>query len=92
MRPEDGPDGRQRSFIVFNLRGPAGSPRFDTADGERDIIAPLNSALSEGQRTGEFGDFGPTVLARLIRDSIDGIAAVRIGGGSGAAGVGAARS
>ncbi|MFJ2663090.1 hypothetical protein ACIO14_01975 [Nocardia fluminea] len=79
-------------FIVLNLRGPHHSLRFDTADGARDIIAPLTSALSEGQRTGEFGDFDPTVLARLIRDSIDGIAAVRIGGGSGAAGLGAARA
>lgn len=60
--------------IVVNLRGPDGSLRFDTPDGDREMIAPLVSALAEGQRVGEFGDFDPTVLARLIRDSIDGIA------------------
>ncbi|MGW6118730.1 TetR/AcrR family transcriptional regulator [Nocardia sp. NPDC055165] len=60
--------------IVLNVRGPDGTLRFDTADGEREIIAPLAAALAEGQRTGEFGDFDPTVLARLIRDSIDGVA------------------
>ncbi|MFD4355257.1 TetR/AcrR family transcriptional regulator [Nocardia sp. NPDC058518] len=62
------------SDIVLNLRGPDGTLRFDTPDGDREMIAPLVSALAEGQRTGEFGDFDPTVLARLIRDSIDGVA------------------
>ncbi|MFE1591679.1 TetR/AcrR family transcriptional regulator [Nocardia sp. NPDC058705] len=60
--------------IVLNLRGPDGTLRFDTPDGDREMIAPLVSVLSEGQRTGEFGDFDPTVVARLIRDSIDGVA------------------
>ncbi|MFD6396301.1 TetR/AcrR family transcriptional regulator [Nocardia sp. NPDC060249] len=60
--------------IVLNLRGPDGTLRFDTPDGDREMIAPLVAALAEGQRAGEFGDFDPTVLARLIRDSIDGVA------------------
>ncbi|MFF2084301.1 TetR/AcrR family transcriptional regulator [Nocardia sp. NPDC058176] len=61
--------------IVLNLRNPDGSLTFATVDGEREVIAPLIEMLADGQRLGEFGEFDPTILARLIRDSIDGVAA-----------------
>ncbi|MGW4713841.1 TetR/AcrR family transcriptional regulator [Nocardia sp. NPDC004260] len=60
--------------VVTNLRDADGNPKFASADGERDIIAPLVDILTEGQRTGEFGEFDPLLMAKSIRDAIDGAA------------------
>ncbi|MEW1734748.1 TetR/AcrR family transcriptional regulator [Nocardia beijingensis] len=60
--------------VVTNLRDAAGNPKFTSADGERDIIAPLTDILSEGQRSGEFGEFDPLLMAKSIRDAVDGAA------------------
>ncbi|KAA8885986.1 TetR family transcriptional regulator [Nocardia colli] len=60
--------------VVLNLRDAAGKPRFASADGERDIIVPLVDIMSEGQRAGDFADFDPLVMAKSIRDAIDGAA------------------
>lgn len=65
--------------IVVNLRKPDGSLYFSAAESEGELLAPLIELLVEGQRTGEFGEFDPTVLARLIRDSIDGVAQRAVG-------------
>ncbi|MGO4613230.1 TetR/AcrR family transcriptional regulator [Nocardia sp. 2YAB30] len=61
--------------VVTNLRDAEGHPRFASADGERDIIVPLVDIMSEGQRIGEFGEFDPLLMAKSIRDAIDGAAA-----------------
>ncbi|MBF6192534.1 TetR family transcriptional regulator [Nocardia implantans] len=60
--------------VVTNLRDADGNPKFSSADGERDIIAPLADILAEGQRGGEFGEFDPLLMAKSIRDAIDGAA------------------
>ncbi|MEU6829537.1 TetR/AcrR family transcriptional regulator [Nocardia beijingensis] len=60
--------------VVTNLRDADGNPKFASADGERDIIAPLADILSEGQRSGEFGEFDPLLMAKSIRDAVDGAA------------------
>lgn len=51
-----------------------GKPRFDSAEGEQEIIQPLVDIMREGQRAGEFGAFDPLVMAKSIRDAIDGAA------------------
>ncbi|WP_067475837.1 TetR/AcrR family transcriptional regulator [Nocardia amamiensis] len=60
--------------VVTNLRDAEGNPKFASADGERDIIVPLVDLLTEGQRAGEFGEFDPLLMAKSIRDAIDGAA------------------
>ncbi|WP_330229995.1 TetR family transcriptional regulator [Nocardia sp. NBC_00508] len=60
--------------VVTNLRDPEGNPKFASADGERDIIVPLVDILTEGQRAGEFGEFDSLLMAKSIRDAIDGAA------------------
>lgn len=60
--------------VVTNLRDAEGHPKFASADGERDIIVPLVDILTEGQRAGEFGEFDPLLMAKSIRDAIDGAA------------------
>ncbi|MEU7629652.1 TetR/AcrR family transcriptional regulator [Nocardia sp. NPDC049220] len=60
--------------VVTNLRDAEGKPRFASADGERDIIVPLVDILTEGRRTGEFGEFDPLLMAKSIRDAIEGAA------------------
>lgn len=61
--------------VVLNLRNADGSPAFSPADGEKDMLAPLAGILRDGQESGEFGPgFDPTIMARLIRDAIDGAA------------------
>ncbi|MEU2176392.1 MULTISPECIES: TetR/AcrR family transcriptional regulator [Nocardia] len=60
--------------VVTNLRDAEGKPKFASADGERDIIAPLVGIMTDGQRTGEFGEFDPLLMAKSIRDAIDGAA------------------
>lgn len=60
--------------VVLNLRNADGTPVFRPSDGEDAMVAPVAEILREGQRSGEFGDFDPVVMARLIRDSIDGAA------------------
>ncbi|MGV9800380.1 TetR/AcrR family transcriptional regulator [Mycobacterium sp. NPDC003449] len=60
--------------VVFNLRDADGAPKFINSGNDDEMIAPLVELLADGQRTGEFGAFDPTVTAKLIRDSIDGIA------------------
>ncbi|MGW4098958.1 TetR/AcrR family transcriptional regulator [Mycobacterium sp. NPDC004974] len=62
------------SEVVLNLRGDDGALKFVSTTGEGEIIAPLVALLEEGQLLGEFGEFDPTITAKLIRDSIDGIA------------------
>ncbi|MGY1943225.1 TetR/AcrR family transcriptional regulator [Nocardia asiatica] len=61
--------------VVTNLRDAEGKPKFASAEGERDIIAPLVDILAGGQRTGEFGEFDALLMAKSIRDAIDGAAA-----------------
>ncbi|KXO94228.1 TetR family transcriptional regulator [Tsukamurella pulmonis] len=60
--------------VAVNLRNADGTPAFLPSDGEDAMVAPVAEILREGQRSGEFGDFDPVVMARLIRDSIDGVA------------------
>lgn len=61
--------------VVLNLRNPDGTPAFSPNDGEQQMLAPLAGILREGQESGEFSpDFDPMILARLIRDAIDGAA------------------
>ncbi|PXX59251.1 TetR family transcriptional regulator [Nocardia tenerifensis] len=60
--------------VVLNLRDAEGRPKFASAEGEREIIAPLIEIMREGQRTGEFGEFDPVVMAKSVRDVIDGAA------------------
>ncbi|WP_330254782.1 TetR/AcrR family transcriptional regulator [Nocardia sp. NBC_00565] len=60
--------------VVLNLRDADGKPRFASADGEQEIIQPLVDIMREGQRAGEFGTFDPLVMAKSIRDAIDGAA------------------
>ncbi|WP_433520668.1 TetR/AcrR family transcriptional regulator [Nocardia pseudovaccinii] len=60
--------------VVLNLRDADGKPRFASAEGEQEIIQPLIDIMREGQRTGDFGEFDPAVMAKSIRDAIDGAA------------------
>ncbi|CAM3540503.1 TetR/AcrR family transcriptional regulator [Tsukamurella ocularis] len=61
--------------VVLNLRNPDGTPAFSPSDGEKEMLAPLAAILRDGQESGEFSsDFEPTIMARLIRDAIDGAA------------------
>lgn len=61
--------------VVLNLRGPDGTPKFaSAADGEDEIIRPLIDMLRDGQRVGDFGEFDPVVMAKVMRDTIDGAA------------------
>ncbi|WP_167475758.1 TetR/AcrR family transcriptional regulator [Nocardia arthritidis] len=58
--------------VALNFRKPDGTPVFDGSNEEQDVIEPLAELLREGQRSGEFGEFDPKLMARSIRDSIDG--------------------
>ncbi|MBS4103582.1 TetR/AcrR family transcriptional regulator [Tsukamurella paurometabola] len=61
--------------VVLNLRNPDGTPAFSPSDGEKEMLAPLAGILRDGQESGEFStDFDATIMARLIRDAIDGAA------------------
>lgn len=60
--------------VLPNLRDPDGKPKFAAAGVEDEIIRPLIDTLREGQRTGDFGEFDPVVMAKVIRDTIDGAA------------------
>lgn len=60
--------------VVLNLRDAQGHPRFASADGEREIIEPLIQILLEGQQAGDFGEFDAELMAKSIRDAIDGAA------------------
>lgn len=60
--------------VVLNLRDTDGSPKFASADGEQEIIAPLVDIMREGQQAGDFGEFDPLVMAKFVRDAIDGAA------------------
>lgn len=60
--------------VVPNLRNADGTPAFGPSDGEDAMVAPVRDILRSGQQSGEFGEFDPLVMARLIRDSIDGAA------------------
>lgn len=62
------------SDVVVNLRDADGRLKFEASDGEREILTPLIVLLEDGQRAGEFGKFDAVVIAKLIRDNIDGIA------------------
>lgn len=68
--------------IVLNLRDEYGRLRFEPGDSEEEILAPLIGILERGQKSGEFGEFDPRMMAMQIRDAIDG-AAGRAGGGTG---------
>lgn len=48
-------------------------PGIDPAEGERAVVGVLAHELANGQRDGDFRDFDPTVMARVIRAVIDGI-------------------
>ncbi|MBF6125985.1 TetR/AcrR family transcriptional regulator [Nocardia brasiliensis] len=60
--------------VVWNLRDAHGSPKFASAEGEREIITPLIDLMTEGQQAGEFGEFDAVAMAKSIRDAIDGAA------------------
>ncbi|MBF6331342.1 TetR/AcrR family transcriptional regulator [Nocardia transvalensis] len=60
--------------VVMNLRKNDGTPRFASSEGEREIIKPLIAILDAGQDSGEFGDFDPIVMAKAVRDVVDGAA------------------
>lgn len=61
--------------VVLNLRDADGALRFLNTSNEDELIAPLVELLREGQSAAEFSEFDATVTAKLIRDSVDGIAA-----------------
>ncbi|MFI5775653.1 TetR/AcrR family transcriptional regulator [Nocardia sp. NPDC051570] len=60
--------------VVLNLRNADGTLRFTSEGGEEPIIRPLIDILRAGQDTGVFGDFDPVVMAKVMRDTIDGAA------------------
>ncbi|WP_433655480.1 TetR/AcrR family transcriptional regulator [Nocardia sp. CA-128927] len=60
--------------VVMNLRDADGRPKFASADGEREIIVPLIDIMQEGQQAGDFGEFDAVMMAKSIRDAIDGAA------------------
>jgi hypothetical protein len=60
--------------VVLNLRDADGNLIFIGSGGEDEILAPLVALLHDGQRSGDFSDFDAVVMAKLIRDSIDGVA------------------
>lgn len=60
--------------VVLSLRNPDGSLRFASSEGEGDIINPLIQILRDGQSAGEFGEFDPIMMAKAMRDTIDGAA------------------
>lgn len=60
--------------VVLNLRDTDGRLKFASVDGEREIIVPLVDIMREGQQAGDFGEFDPLVMAKSIRDAIDGAA------------------
>ncbi|MCM6775518.1 TetR/AcrR family transcriptional regulator [Nocardia sp. CDC159] len=60
--------------VVINLRNPDGTLRFTSDEGEGPIIKPLIEILRVGQDSGEFGEFDPVVMAKVLRDTIDGAA------------------
>ncbi|RDI67157.1 TetR/AcrR family transcriptional regulator [Nocardia pseudobrasiliensis] len=60
--------------VVTNLRDADGSLRFGSDNAEEPIIRPLIEMLRAGQDDGEFGDFDPVVMAKVMRDIIDGAA------------------
>ncbi|MEV6769240.1 TetR family transcriptional regulator [Nocardia sp. NPDC051030] len=65
--------------VVFNLRDADGKLRFATSEGADEILGPLADLLREGQRAGDFGDFDPLLMAKSIRDAIDGTASRAVG-------------
>ncbi|MCU1643124.1 MAG: TetR family transcriptional regulator [Nocardia sp.] len=60
--------------VVLNLRDAEGQLKFTYAEGADEILRPLIDMLREGQRDGVFGDFDPMLMAKSIRDAIDGTA------------------
>ncbi|MEV6067151.1 TetR/AcrR family transcriptional regulator [Nocardia sp. NPDC052001] len=58
--------------VVLNLRDAEGKSRFVNVESAREILRPIADMLREGQREGEFGDFDPILMAKSIRDAIDG--------------------
>ncbi|MRH88527.1 TetR family transcriptional regulator [Nocardia sp. SYP-A9097] len=60
--------------VVLNLRDTEGKSVFATVEGADEVLGPLADLLREGQREGDFGDFDPVLMAKSIRDVIDGTA------------------
>ncbi|WP_067562905.1 TetR/AcrR family transcriptional regulator [Nocardia acidivorans] len=60
--------------VVLNLRDAEGKSVFATAEGADEILVPLADMLRAGQREGVFGEFDALLMAKSIRDAIDGIA------------------
>ncbi|WP_327139872.1 TetR/AcrR family transcriptional regulator [Nocardia sp. NBC_01327] len=60
--------------VVLNLRDAEGQLKFTYAEGAEEILRPLVDMLREGQRDSVFGDFDPLLMAKSIRDAIDGTA------------------
>ncbi|WP_330181092.1 TetR/AcrR family transcriptional regulator [Nocardia sp. NBC_01503] len=60
--------------VVLNLRDAEGKSVFATPEGADEILIPLADMLREGQREGVFGEFDAVLMAKSIRDAIDGIA------------------
>lgn len=58
--------------IWMNLRGPSGELRFTEADAS-DTVDAIEQLLRGGQRSGEFGEFDPKVMAMVVRQAIDGV-------------------
>jgi AcrR family transcriptional regulator len=58
--------------IWMNLRGPDGELRFTESDAS-DTVDAIEELLRAGQRSGEFGDFDPEVMAMVVRQAIDGV-------------------
>lgn len=46
---------------------------LDPAETDRHLLGPLEELFRDGQARGEFRDFDPTVMARIVRGAIDAV-------------------
>lgn len=56
---------------IFAGGGLSHVPGTDPEKADEYILAPLLTFFHEGQKTGEFRDFDPVVMARIVRAAID---------------------
>ncbi len=66
----------QRMVAVVEIimgAGPEGLPGINPVETDRLILEPLESLLRAGVEAGEFRELDPTVMARIVRQVIDGV-------------------
>lgn len=56
--------------IFVNFRTPDGGLRYGVHTDEP-LLAPLRELFEEGQRNGEFREFAPAAMARVLRSAVD---------------------